>query len=226
MQRRREFLAERSDQPYRQAQLELAQRKQNLLEHQFAASEDDRGRKNQALKNLGRYDMSNINEAPASDLATIDEGSVKALIAAHAAKYRVDNSPSTKAEKLPTSEVQVMREIEKQKKEMEQQLGRPVDYSETPMHQLIMAKAGKTISPEKMKADLVKQLIKDPIFQMRATRDPEATANEVDNLMREFFPEKMEGGDTTQVMGVQPQAGDTLRNALERFKARNKNAQQ
>jgi hypothetical protein len=212
-----------------QAQHQLAQRKQAFLERQFAASEQERSAQNEAIKRLSGYTIDNIDQAPGDVLTTIDKGAVRSMISAWTAKQRVLQSNDPKAPKLPSKDIQVMREIEKQMTAMEEELGRPVSYEETPFWKIFFdpqrGKAKKVMSEEEIRLEVFKQFSKDDMWKLLRRRDPAAANQQVEEAIQQFFktgePGVIDetGGAGVGSQGPAEQGGATLQNVLERFKA-------
>lgn len=202
---------------FREAQ-RAARQKESLLERQFAASEDDRSQRNAALKELRNYNLHNIDQAPAGVLATIDNKTLSGLISA----YTANSAKPSEVRKLPTADVQVMREIQQQQRDLSEKLGREVSIAETPMFQIIMAKKGQGKSPEEQRLQLTTALSKNIIYGKLVKDNPKEAARIVNELSRELGLEQV-GTSASDTGGVQQSAIDR---ALEKFKARNRAAVQ
>lgn len=210
-------------------QRQMAERKQAHLERQFAASERDRSVQNEAVKKLASYTIDNIDQAPGDVLATIDKGAVRSMISAWTAKQRILQSSDPKAPQLPTSDIQKMRELEKQQAAMAQELGRPVDYAETPFWKLFFdperGKAKKIMSDEEIRLEVFKQFSKDDMWKLLRRRDPAAANQQVEDAIQQFFktgePGTVDasGGATVGPTTGLPQTNETLQSVLERFKS-------
>lgn len=166
---------------FREAQ-RAARQKESFLERQFAASEDDRSQRNAALKELRNYNLHNIDQAPAGVLATIDNKTLSGLISA----YTANSAKPSEVRKLPVRDIQVMREIEKQQREMSEQLGREVTIFETPMFQVINRQANKDKSPEEQRLQLTTALSKNIIYGKLVKDNPKEAARIVNELSKEL----------------------------------------
>ena len=150
-------------------------------------------------------------------MATIDNKTLSGLISA----YTANSAKPSEVRKLPVRDIQVMREIEKQQREMSEKLGRDVTIFETPMFQVINRQANKDKSPEEQRLQLTTALSKNIIYGKLVKDNPKEAARIVNELSRELGL----GQAMADAVGTNVQQS-AIERALEKFKARNRAAVQ
>lgn len=200
-----------------QAENALARRKMNLLERQFEASEQDRSRQNEAYKDLRNYNIHNIDQAPADVLATIDKNAIGNMVSAWTVEQRLKAEPKGVSTKLPSADIQALREIRREQMILEAQTGQPVPIEQTDTWKIITARATKEFTRKELEQQLYLERARNP---MTADESAEVRKEEVSAQLEAIYgaqtPVANPGAATS---GASPEfANPTLNRALERFR--------
>lgn len=189
-----------------------------LLERQFEASEQDRSRQNEAYKELRNYNVHNIDQAPASVLATIDKNAIGNLVTAWTVEQRLKADPKGVKTDLGSADMQALREIRREQMILEAQTGQPVPIEQTDTWKLLGHRASKEYTRREMEQALYLERAKNP---MTARETAEERKKEVEAQLNSIYgaPAAPVTPAQTATPGTVPEfANPTLNRALERFR--------